>query len=300
MRVVVTGGAGRIGRWVVRELLAHGHEVTVYDRVLPSDQPTGVEYKLGDCEDAGGVYDVLRGHDAVVHLAAIPSNRHHPYPTVFRTNVLSTYNVGEAAAGLGLRTLVAASSINALGIPMAVRTFGPTYLPIDEEHPRLPQDAYSLSKQLGEDILAALHRRTGLRTISIRPPLMLYGEPTVEGAAVRERLEHPERGARVMWVYCDVRDLAAGFRLAVENEALGTETFFITADDALAREPLAELLPRFHPGTEEMAKGLTGTTPAVTNARAKRLLGYQPRHSWREYLQASARAEESPLASSSR
>ena len=284
MRVLVTGGAGRIGRWVVRELVARQHSVTVYDRVSPSEQPTGVEHKLGDCEELGSVYDVLRGHDAVVHLAAIPSNRHHPYATVFRTNVVSTYNVGEAAGRLGLRTMVAASSINALGITMAERPFSPIYLPIDEEHPRLPQDAYSLTKLIDEETLAALHRRTGLRTIAIRPPAMLYGDPAAEGASVRQRLDHPERGARVMWVYCDVRDMATAFRLAVENETLGNETFFITADDALAREPLAELLPRHFPGTEEMAKGLTGTSPAVVNTKAKRLLGYRPRHSWREYV----------------
>ena len=284
MRVVVTGGAGRIGRWVVRELLSREHEVTIYDRVPPSDQPAGVEYKLGDCEDLGGVYDVLRGHDAVIHLAAIPSNRVHPYPTVFRTNVISTYNVGEAAGRLGLRKLVAASSINALGITMAERPFNPTYLPIDEQHPRLAQDAYSLTKLIDEEILAALHRRTGLQTIAIRPPLMLYGDPVAEGAAVKDRLDQPERSARVMWVYCDVRDLATGFRLAVEDQALGNETFFITADDALAREPLATLLPRFFPGTEEMARGLTGTSPAVVSTKAKRLLGYQPRHFWRDYV----------------
>ena len=283
MRVVITGGSGRIGRWVVRELLARGHQATVFDRMPPTEQPAGVQYKLGDCADLGGVYDVLRGHDAVIHLAAIASNQHHPYPTVFQTNVIATYHVGEAAGRLGLRTLVAASSINALGIPMAERPFGPMYLPIDEEHPRLPQDAYSLTKLIDEETLAALHRRTGLRTIAIRPPLMLYGDPTAEGASVRQRLDHPERSARVMWVYCDVRDLAAGFVLAAENETLGNETFFLTADDALAREPLAQLLPRHFPGTEEMAKALTGATPAVTNAKAKRLLGYRPQHSWREY-----------------
>lgn len=284
MRIVVTGGAGRIGRWVVRELLGRGHEVTIYDRVPPTEQPAGVRYKLGECEDLGGVYDVLRGHDAVIHLAAIPSNQVHPYPTVFRTNVLSTYHVGEAAGRLGLRTLVAASSINALGIPMAERPFNPQYLPIDEEHPRLPQDAYSLTKLLDEEILGALHRRTGMRTIAIRPPLMFYGDPASEGTRVKERLDDPELSARVMWVYCDVRDLAQGFRLAVENETLENETFFITADEALAHEPLSELLPRYFPGTEEMARGLTGTSPAVVSTKAKRLLGYQPTHSWREYV----------------
>lgn len=284
MRVLVTGGAGRIGRWVVRELLSREHTVTVYDKVMPADQPSGVDFKLGDCEDLGAVYDVLRGHDAVIHLAAIPSNRHHPQPTVFRTNVVSTYNVAEAAGRLGLRTMVAASSINALGIPMAERPFGPQYLPIDEEHPRLPQDAYSLTKLVDEETLAALHRRTGMRTIAIRPPLMLYGDPAAEGASVRARLDHPERNARVMWVYCDVRDLASGFALAAENETLGNEAFFLTADDAFARAPLCELFARHLPEYADMAKGLTGTTPAVTSGKAKRLLGYAPRHSWREYV----------------
>jgi nucleoside-diphosphate-sugar epimerase len=284
MRVVVTGGAGRIGRWVVRELVGREHQVTIYDRVPPTEQPAGVRYKLGECEDLGGVYDVLRGHDAVIHLAAIPSNQVHPYPTVFRTNVVATYHVGEAAGRLGLRTMVAASSINALGIPMAERPFNPHYLPIDEQHPRLPQDAYSLTKLLDEETLAALHRRTGIRTIAIRPPLMLYGEPEREGALVKDRLDNPDLNARVMWVYCDVRDLAQGFRLAVENETVENETFFITADDALARSPLAELIPRYFPGTEEMARGLTGTSPAVVSTKAKRLLGYQPTHSWHDYV----------------
>ena len=284
MRVVLTGGAGRIGRWVVRELLSRGHEVTIFDRVAPTEQPAGVRYKLGECEDLGAVYDVLRGHDAVIHLAAIPSNQVHPYPTVFRTNTLSTYHVGEAAGRLGLKKMVAASSINALGITMAERPFNPVYLPIDEEHPRLAQDAYSLTKLLDEEILAAMTRRTGLPTIAIRPPLMLYGDPAVEGASVKHRLDNPEVASRVMWVYCDVRDLATGFRLALEDETLENETFFITADESLARQPLADLLPRYFPGTEEMAKGLTGTSPAVVSTKAKRLLGYQPKHSWHEYV----------------
>lgn len=284
MRVVLTGGAGRIGRWVVRELLSRGHEVTIFDRVAPSEQPAGVRYKLGECEDLGAVYDVLRGHDAVIHLAAIPSNQVHPYPTVFRTNTISTYHVGEAAGRLGLKKMVAASSINALGITMAERPFNPVYLPIDEEHPRLAQDAYSLTKLLDEEILAAMTRRTGLPTIAIRPPLMLYGDPAGEGANVKYRLDNPETISRVMWVYCDVRDLATGFRLALEDTTLENETFFITADEPLARQPLADLLPRYFPGTEEMAKGLTGTSPAVVSTKAKRLLGYQPKHSWHEYV----------------
>ncbi|MCC6178666.1 MAG: NAD(P)-dependent oxidoreductase [Chloroflexi bacterium] len=282
MRVVVTGGSGRIGRWLVRELLP-SHEVTIFDRIPPSELPPGVQYKLGQCEDLGEVYDVLRGHDAVVHLAAIPSNKLHPYPTVFRTNVVSTYNVAEAAGRLGLRKIVAASSINALGIPMAERPFAPAYLPIDEQHPRLPQDAYSLTKLVDEETLGAIHRRTGIPAIAIRPPLILWPDLPDGGNQLSERLADPSLSKRPMWVYCDVRDLVSGFRLALENETVEHETFFITADDALAREPLAGLLPRYVPGTEAMAAGLTGTSPAVVSTKAKRLLGYQPRYSWRDY-----------------
>jgi UDP-glucose 4-epimerase len=280
MRVVVTGGSGRIGRWLVKEL-APRHDVTVFDRILPPEETAGVTYKLGECEDLGAVYDVLRGADAVIHLAAIPSNRYHPYPTVFRTNVVSTYNVGEAAGRLGLGKIVAASSINALGIPMAEREMAPLSLPIDEEHPRRPQDAYSLSKLIDEETLAALHRRTGIKAIAIRPPLMLWPD-RLDDTAVRQRLDDPARSYRVLWTYCDIRDLVTGFRLALENETVVNETFFITAADALAREPLAELLPRFYPGTEEMASVLTGTSPAVVSTKATRLLGYEPTWSWRD------------------
>jgi nucleoside-diphosphate-sugar epimerase len=278
VRVVVTGGSGRIGTWLVREL-APRHEVIVFDRVAPPELPEGVTYKLGDHEDLGSIYDVLRGANAVVHLAAIPSNRFHPYATVFRTNVVGTYNVGEAAGRLGLRKVVAASSINALGIPMAERPMAPLSLPIDEDHPRRPQDAYSLSKLVDEETMAAMHRRTGIQTICIRPPLLAW--PDSYPDLIRD-LDDPSIRHRVLWTYCDIRDLVTGFRLALEDETLECETFFITADDALAREPLAELLPRFYPGTEQMAAVLTGTSPAVVSTRAKRLLGYQPRWSWRD------------------
>lgn len=281
MKVVVTGGSGRIGRWLVRELVERNHEILVFDKVVPPEPTQGVTYKLGECENLGEVYDVLRGADAVVHLAAIPSNQRHPYPTVFRTNVVSTYNVGEAAGRLGLRKIVAASSINALGMPMAEREMMPLSLPIDEEHPRRPQDAYSLSKLMDEETLKALHRRTGIKAIAIRPPLMLWPDQ-IETTNVRERLDKPELSYRVFWTYCDIRDLVQGFRLALENETLESETFFITAADALAREPLAELFPKYWPGTERLASVLTGTSPAVVSTKAMRLLGYQPRWSWRD------------------
>lgn len=284
MKVVVTGGSGRIGRWLVRELVERDHETLVFDKTVPPEPTPGVTYKLGECENLGEVYDVLRGADAVVHLAAIPSNQRHPYPTVFRTNVVSTYNVGEAAGRLGLRKIVAASSINAMGMSMAEREMAPLSLPIDEEHPRRPQDAYSLSKLMDEETLKALHRRTGIKAIAIRPPLMLWPDQ-IEATNIRGRLDDPGLSYRVFWTYCDIRDLVQGFRLALENETLESETFFITAADALAREPLAELFPRYWPGTERLASGLNGTSPAVVSTKAMRLLGYRPAWSWRDSIE---------------
>jgi nucleoside-diphosphate-sugar epimerase len=283
MRVVVTGGAGRIGRVLSAELLKHGHVVTVFDAAPPSAAPEGVTYKMGDCGNLGEVYDVLRGHDAVIHLAAIPSNRYHPYPTVFSTNVVATYNVGEAAGRLGLEKIVAASSINALGIPMAERPMAPLYLPIDEDHPRRPQDAYSLSKLVDEETLHALHRRTGIKAVAIRPPLLI-GPNYGDGTPLAERLKDPGLSARVLWCYCDIRDLAVGFRLALEADHVVDDVFFLTADDPLADEPLCDLLPRYYPECKEMAAGLTGSKQAVVATKAKRILGYQPVHSWREYV----------------
>ena len=279
MRIVVTGGVGLIGSYLVRELAGRQHEVTVFDRVRPGELPAGVTYKIGDHENLGEVYDVLRGHDAVVHLSAIPAIYNHPSPTVFRTNVLGTYHVAEAAGRLGLRKMVSASSINALGIGMAERRMPPLQLPVDETHPLRPQDAYSLSKVVDEQTLAALHRRTGLRTIAIRPPRVVWPE---RYADLIGRLDDPGHQHRTMWSYVDVRDLAVAFCLAVESKTVEQDAFFITADDAFAREPLCELLPRFYPGTEELAKGLTGSSPAVVSTKAKRLLGFQPRWSWRE------------------
>lgn len=277
MRVVVTGGSGRIGRWVVRELAA-SHQVVIFDRLPPVELAPGVIYKLGEMEDLGSVYDVLRGADAVVHLAAIPSNEFHPAATIFRANLLGTFHLGDAASRLGIRQVVNASSINVLGIPYAARPIGPLTLPIDETHPNRPQDAYGLSKLLGEETLAAFNRRSGLRTISLRPPLVVLPE---NYSGLIARLDEPGFQQRNLWSYVDVRDLAAGVRLALENERLDCEALFMTADDALAREPLSELIPRFYPGTGKMAAELAGTAPAIVSGRAKQLLGYSPRWSWR-------------------
>ncbi len=281
MKVVVTGGSGNIGQYVVRELKAHGHEITSFDHVRPRDPEPGVHYRLGDHEDEGAVFELLAPADAVVHLSAIPSPGTHANALVFRTNVMGTYNVCEAAATLGLKKIVATSSINVLGMGFHYRHFAPHYLPVDEEHADLPQDPYGLSKVVGEEIVDMAHRRTGIPAVSIRPSHVIMPETWPERLAAMETdLNAYYRG---IWGYADVRDLAVGFRLALETEAAVQGAFYIVADDALCPLPLAEAAPRAFPGSGNLAAHLTGTESGITNAKAKNELGFQAQYSWRDF-----------------
>ena len=281
MKVVVTGGSGNIGRYVVRELLRHGHEIVSFDRVVPPEPEPGVHYRLGDHEDEGAVFELLAPAEAVVHLSAIPSPGTHANAHVFRTNVMGTYNVCEAAATLGLRKIVATSSINVLGMGFRYRDFAPHYLPVDENHPDLPQDPYGLSKVVGEDIVDMVHRRTDIPAVSIRPSHVVMPETWPERlAAMEANFNVYYRG---IWGYADVRDLAVGFRLALETEDAVQGAYYIVADDAFCPMPLAEAAPLIFPGAERMAAHLTGTQSGISNAKAKRDLGFQPQYSWRDF-----------------
>lgn len=281
MKVVVTGGSGGIGRYVVRELLQHGHEVVSFDRVKPPEPEPGVHYRLGDHEDEGTIFELLAPAEAVVHLSAIPAPRTHANAFVFRTNVMGTYNVCEAAATLGLKKIVATSSINVLGMSFRYRDFNPHYLPIDENHPDLPQDPYALSKVVGEDTVDMAHRRTGIPAVSIRPSHVIMPEAWPDRvAALQADFNAYCRG---IWGYADVRDLAVGFRLALETESAVQGAYYIVADDAFCSMPLAEAAPLAYPGIGDMAAHLTETESGITNAKAKRELGFQAQYSWRDF-----------------
>ena len=283
MKIVVTGGVGKIGQWVVSELTANAaqpHQVTVFDRVPgPQSGPFQqgpVRYLLGDTLDLGQVLGALAGADAVIHLAALPAPRFTTDDVTFRTNVLGTFNVHEAAWRLGIKRVVSASSTAALGWVYRERDFLPDYLPLDEDHPLAPQDAYGLSKQAVENIARSYANR-GMETVMLRPPGVLTPEQMDELRAAGGR--RPPRFS--LCDYIDLRDLASAFRLAVERPLSGGTPLFVVADDSNAAEPLALLLPKLLPEIGDMAKQLTGTESGVSNARAKEVLGWQPRYSWR-------------------
>ena len=213
-----------------------------------------------------------------MHLAAIPSPIGREPEDVFANNMTSTFNVVEAAIRQDARKVIYSSSGSALGFAFRFREMVPDYMPMDEEHPLRPQDAYGLSKWLGEEILEAATRRTGIRTIVLRPTTVIGPE------------DYAERVPRMLdngggtFAYVDARDFARAVRAALEDTEIEHDRFFITADDAMSREPLATAFPRRFPGSEAACAALTGTEGPISCAKAKRMLGYRPRHSWRTEL----------------
>lgn len=276
MKVVVTGGSGRIGTYVVRELAGRSHEVTAFDRVPPT--VAGVRWLKGDVEDFGEVIAGLKGADVVVHLAAYSMPyRDVPDHVLFRTNVMATYHVHEAAYLLGVRRVVSTSSGAVVGWTYGTQQIVPKYLPLDEAHPVMPHDPYGLSKLCGEEIARSYTIKCGMETIAFRPAWVVVPE---EAAQLRQRGGRQPKKFDVC-TYIDVRDLAVAYRQAVELPGLKHEILYTIADDSTSSEPLCELLPRLMPAIGDMAKTLTGTRPGISNEKAKRVLQWQPRHSWR-------------------
>lgn len=274
MKILVTGGQGKVGRFVVQELVNSAHDVVVLDQIA-GPEGGAVKYLAGDIQDLGQVMEAMSGADAVIHLAAIHNPNITTTTVTYQTNVLGTFNVHHAAFRLGVKRVVSASSNAIVGWSYSDR-FMPDYLPIDEAHPLRPEDVYGLSKEIGETIARA-YARKGLETVSLRP----------SGVVAPEELEQMRKnGGRKptgfhAYSYIDARDLAAVFRLAVERPLAGGTILFVVADDSTVAEPLCDLYPRVRPSIGDMARSLTGSKGVYANARAKELLGWRPVHSWR-------------------
>lgn len=279
MKILVTGGLGKVGRWVVAELIerrtgSDAHQVTVLDRAGGPERGP-VKYLIGDIQDLGQVMEAMTGADAVIHLAAIHNPNIATAPLVYQTNVVGTFNVHHAACRLGVKRVVSASSNAIVGWSYSER-FEPDYLPIDEDHPLRPEDVYGLSKEIGETI-ARSYTRKGVETVILRPSGVVTPEELSELTKAGGR---PPASFQA-FSYIDARDLAVAFRLAVEKPLPSGTTLFVVADDSNVAEPLCDLLPRLRPSIGDKARGLTGTAAAYSNARAKALLGWHPQHSWR-------------------
>ena len=298
MKVVVTGGSGKLGRWVVRELIsgadgAKPHDVTVFDRA-PGPAAEGARYLAGDITDLGHVFGALGGADAVNHLAGIPTHSVAPNEDTFRINAVGTFNVHEAAWRLGIGRVVTMSSEAVLGwAPGAmVREVVPDYLPIDEDHPVGAQDAYGLSKIACEAIARSYAAKCDMTAIVLRPPWI---------ASPAEMLKVHRDGGRPVTEfgpchYIDARDLAVACRRAIERDLGGYHVLFVGAGESCVAEPLADLYPRLMPAIGDKAAVLTGTTAWVTIARAREILDWSPRRSWRRAADVEELPSQPPSA----
>jgi len=283
MRVVVTGGSGKLGQAVLDELSSHDLQVVNIDRVPQSD--ASIPFTRVDLTDFGQTVGALSaiddrhsGVDAVVHLAAIPAPGMAPNSALFTNNILATFNVFTAARTVGVTNIVWASSETLLGLPFDTP---PPYLPLDEEYPARPETAYALAKHLEETMAAELCRwDSELKMIGLRFSNVM----TVEDYQWFPSFDaDPKLRSWNLWSYIDRRDAAQAVRKALEHEAKGLEVFIIANADTVMSRPTTELVAEFYPDLPAKKEfGVNETLMSIEKAR--RVLGYEPSHSWRDHV----------------
>jgi len=284
-RVCVTGGAGKLGKVCVQDLLAHGYDVLVVDSVPAAKD---VPHMVVDLADFGQTLDALssvgqeiyagvanQAFDAVVHLAAFPTPRQYPDAYLFQNNLMGTYNIFEASRRLGIRNVVWASSETTLGEPFENDA---PYAPVDEDYPLRAKSAYALAKVLMEDMARQFCYQTpDFKLIGLRFSNVMEPQDYAKFASYQA---DPELRKWNMWAYIDARDGAQAIRKAVEWQATGMHAFIIANADTVMEKPSAELMKQALPGVE-VRKQLGEHETLLSIDKARRVLGYEPTHSWR-------------------
>ena len=287
MRVVVTGGSGRLGQFVLRELFTHAHQVSAIDTVKPRECPCPTY--VVDINNLEPLIEQLTKADAVIHLARV----RFPYTEKgfnsatqrwefsdpagdaarFNANVALTNNVLTAAQAAGVTKVVCGSSLAIYGLYYPSTDLQPDYLPVDESHPLRPQDAYGLTKLVGEKLCDAFSQKSGMPIASLR----FSGIYTEEHRALlAERKAQPRiRGTGALWSYIDVRDAARACRLAIETNFAGHQTFNICAPDTIMDMPTRELVSRYLSQVKDLREDLTGRSSGYSVAKAKATLGFE-------------------------
>jgi nucleoside-diphosphate-sugar epimerase len=291
VKVVVTGSRGKVGRAAAQAFVDAGHDVLGVDLVRPVFDAGVVvpgRYVMADLTDAGSAYAVVAGADAVVHIAAIPQPTGNPPHVVLQTNLMSTFNLIEAAVRFGVPRFVNVSSESIVGNFFPERPFLPDYLPMDEEHPLKPQDPYALSKAFGEQMMDAAVRRSDIKAISIRPSTV-HNEDNYE-SNLGKQVRDPSNLSANLWSYIDVYDLADALLLAAESDLPGHEVFYIASPDNAGGHDFAEILHRYYGDAIELRPLSRPDASGINTEKAQRMLGWTPKRSWRDYLDAEGHA----------
>ncbi len=294
MRIFFTGGSGKAGRHAVEHLVGQGHRVTNAD-LVPLGRDDVADLRV-DLTDAGQVFNALSayaGHDelepgtgvpsydAVVHFAAIPAILIRPDNETYRVNAISTYNVIDAAVKLGIRKVVFASSETTYGVCFADGEVLPEYVPIDEEHPTVPQDSYAMSKVVNEVTARSFQARSGIDIYGLRINNVI--EPDEYERKFPAFVADPALRRRNIFAYIDARDLGHMVDCCLRTDGLGYEVFNVSNDDTSVGITSEEVYDRFYAGVEQR-RDLTGFATFYANDKAKRLVGFAPRNSWRDLV----------------
>lgn len=294
MRVFFTGGAGKAGRHAIAHLIGQGHEVTNID-LVKLDHP-GVKSLRVDLTDAGQVFNAMqayadysdldtgqgmRTYDAVVHFAAIPAILFRPDNETYRINVMSTYNVIDAAIRLGIRKVIIASSETTYGVCFADGEVKPQYLPVDEEHPVVPPDSYAMSKVVNEVTAKSFQHRSGIDIYALRINNVI--EPHEYAQNFPAYMENPALRRRNIFAYIDARDLGHMVDCCLKTDGLGYQVFNVSNDDLSVNLTSDEVIARFYQGVP-VKRTLAPHETFYSSEKAKRMVGFRPRHSWREVL----------------
>jgi nucleoside-diphosphate-sugar epimerase len=286
--VIVTGGSGKAGRAVIRELLKHGYQVMNVDTAAPAEQLC--HFMKTDLNDLGQAVDALRlaagtidrrrasigEPSAVIHLAGIPAPGLAPDATIFQNNMMTTYNVFSAAIRAGLKRVVWASSETVYGLPFT-RT-PPAFAPVTEDHPLAPESGYALAKTLCENMAREMNRwNPGTRFVGLRISNILEEKDYDQ---IPSFWADPNLRKWNLWSWVDSRDVAQACRLGLEADVGGADVFTIAAAETLMKTPSRELMASVFPGVPVDPKlGQFDTLLSIEKAR--RVLGYAPQHSWR-------------------
>ena len=291
-RIIFTGGTGKAGRHAVPYLLERGHQVRNLDLVR-FDHP-GVQTLITDLTDSGQTFNALSMHfdsgglatgdgpapvDAVVHFAAIPSLLLRPDNVTFEANVISTYNVIEAATKLGISKIIIASSETTYGVCFAEGDKDFKAFPLEEDYDVDPMDSYGLSKVVNEKTARAFAMRSGADIYALRIGNVI--EPH-EYERFPDFLANQPSRKRNAWSYIDARDLGQIVDLCVQKDGLGFQVFNAVNDEITANEPTAEFLRKWAPNTP-VTREMARSEAPISNRKIREVLGFREAHNWRQY-----------------
>lgn len=289
MKVVVTGAAGKIGRWVVRKLLDAGYQVKATDKIL-AEESAATDFVQAELLDYGQASQLIMGADAVVHLAAIPTDLRNTPQKIFENNMMVNFNVFEACKDWNVQKIVWASSETALGFPFSADQL--QYAPLDETHPTTAKSSYAMVKILTEQMAGMYHHLAINQIVALRFANM-YEPDEYTKIPTHWSDEQKDLQKMNLWAYCDVRDAAQACLLALQKDNLKVDVFHITAADTIMNEPSESLLRRFFPSLT-IKRPIKDYETCMSIDKAREILGYTPEYTWRNVLNENGSTKAIP------